>query len=87
MKWVKTNRKKWCDTLSDNVKQIVIRWWIKETKVNLNMKDAVRHLTNPNTWEKHVAHFLQEGQVLLASTPILFYILFVCLRFLFFDFL
>jgi len=61
MKWVKTNRKQWCDTLSDNVKQSVIRWWIKETKVSLNVKDLVRHLTSPNTWEKHVAHFLQEG--------------------------
>ncbi len=58
MKWVKTNRKQHSDALNDNVKQTMIGWWTKETRVSPNVKDVVRHLIASNTWEKHVVHFL-----------------------------
>jgi hypothetical protein len=44
MKWVKTNRKKNSDALNDNVKQTMIGWCTKETRVSPNVKHVVRDL-------------------------------------------
>lgn len=52
VKWVKFNRKQQNDAMNENVKQIVVRWWTKETRVSLNVKDVVCHFISPNTWEK-----------------------------------
>jgi hypothetical protein len=71
-KWVKSNKMKYNDAISENVKQIVLKWWTKETRVSLNAKDVVRHLIIANNWERHVTHLLQESQVFLSPTQILF---------------
>jgi len=63
VKWVKFNRKQQNDAMNENVKQIVVRWWTKETRVSPNVKDVVCHFVSPNIWEKHAIHFLQENQV------------------------
>lgn len=67
LKWVKSNRKQRSNAISEIVKQIVIKWWIEETKMSLNVKDVVRHLISTNNWEKHVAHFLQENHVFVFN--------------------
>ncbi len=42
MKWVKPDTKQQSDAINDIVKQIVIRWWIEETRVNPNAKDVAK---------------------------------------------
>ncbi len=72
VKWVKFDRKQWSDTIIENVKQIMLKWWTKETRVSPNAKDVVRHLITTNNWERHAIHFLQESQVILFPTQVLF---------------
>jgi len=71
-KWVKSDRKQWSDAIIENVKQIVLKWWTEETRVSPNAKDVVRHLITANNWERHATHFLQESQVVLSATQVLF---------------
>jgi hypothetical protein len=61
-----------------DVKRIVIKWWIEESKVRPNMKDIVYCLVATKTWEKHAIHFLQESQVIcFCATKVLFVCLFL----------
>jgi hypothetical protein len=71
-KWVKSDGKQWSDAIIENVKQIVLKWWTEKTRVSPNAKDVVRHLITANNWERHVNHFLQESQVILFPTQVLF---------------
>jgi hypothetical protein len=57
IKWVKFDRNQRNNALSEDVKCIVIKWWIEETKVSPNMKDVCR-LVATKTWEKHAILFL-----------------------------
>jgi hypothetical protein len=50
----------------------MLKWWTKETRVSPNAKDVVRHLITTNNWERHAIHFLQESQVILFPTQVLF---------------
>jgi hypothetical protein len=59
MKWVKFDKKQQNDAISESVKQIVVSGgYLEEIRVSSNVKDVVHHLIFPNTWEKHVVHFL-----------------------------
>jgi hypothetical protein len=81
VKWVKYDRKQWSDAISESVKQIVVRWWTKETRVSPNVKDWF------TTWffQIHGRNMLlifckKTKYVFLSSTQILF-----C-KFLYFHF-
>ncbi len=88
MKWVKTNRKQQSEALNDNVKQTMIGWWTKETRVSPNVKDVVWHLTASKYLGKVCCSFVVgELGKFLASTSFFFCILFCMFEVLFFDFL
>ncbi len=61
---IKSDKKQRSNALSEDVKHIVIKWWIEYTRVSPNMKDVVRHLVVTKKWGKHAVHFLQESQVI-----------------------
>jgi len=61
IKWVKYDKKQWKDALIDNAKEIVTKWWTKETRVSLNVKDVVCWLVSTKTCEKQIVHFLQKS--------------------------
>jgi len=61
IKWVKFDKKQRSNALNEDVKRIVIKWWIEKTKIGPNMKGIVCCLVVTKTWEKHATHFLQES--------------------------
>ena len=49
--------------LSDESKDLMLKWWTEETRVSPNRKDIVQKWMSPNTYDQHCTHYLLESQV------------------------
>ena len=47
--------------LSDESKDLVLKWWTEETRVSPNRKDIVQKWMSPNTYDQHCTHYLFES--------------------------
>jgi hypothetical protein len=72
VKWVKFDRKQRSDAINEIVKQIVIKWWMEETKVSPNVKDVVCHLISTNNWEACYSFLTRKPSIFVSLTQVLF---------------
>ena len=49
--------------MSEETKDLVVKWWTQETRVSPNRKDTVQKWISPKTYETHCTHYLLETQV------------------------
>jgi hypothetical protein len=56
-------RTKRVDGIALHEKQIIIKWWISETRVSPNKKDVTRKRISANVRDEKPTHYLQETQV------------------------
>lgn len=68
--WALTQRAKRSDALSEEVKEKVILFWARETRVSPNKKDVVRHRLGPKQHETHPAHLLEISQVRFTTAVV-----------------
>ena len=60
-------RTKRVDGIAIDEKQIIIRWWISETRVSPNKKDVTRKRISASVRDEKPTHYLQETQVCQTS--------------------
>ncbi|GAQ89961.1 hypothetical protein KFL_005820050 [Klebsormidium nitens] len=60
--WALTKRARRKDGISEAIKELVIAYWARKTRVSPNRKDVVRHRTAPNRYDTHPAHLLEISQ-------------------------
>jgi DNA polymerase sigma len=58
MPWIR-----WCDTLNEEKKSLILNWWETTTTISPNTKDVKRRQIVVNTIENPPTHYLQESQV------------------------
>jgi hypothetical protein len=63
---VRTNR---VDGLGLDEKQIIIKWWISETRVSPNKKDVTRKRISASVRDEKPTHYLQETYVWQSRLP------------------
>jgi hypothetical protein len=51
------------DVLPQEIKNVIIDWWTKETPISPNRKDVVKRQIVVKRFEEHPKHFLQVSQV------------------------
>ena len=56
-------RTKRVDGIALDEKQIIINWWISETRVSPNKKDVTRKRISAGVRDEKLTHYLQETQV------------------------
>ena len=56
--------------MSEETKDLVVKWWTQETRVSPNRKDTVQKWISPKTYETHCTHYLLETQVSDADSYI-----------------
>ena len=49
--------------MSEETKDLVVKWWTQETRVSPNRKDTVQKWISPKTYETHCTHYLLETHV------------------------
>ena len=62
-------RTKRVDGLGLDEKQIIIKWWILETRVSPNKKDVTRKRISASIRDEKPTHYLQETQVWQSTLP------------------
>jgi hypothetical protein len=62
-RWAKGDRKPRKDSIPEDMKDLVGKWYLEETRTSPNMHDVVRHRTGRRQWEHHATHLLQENEV------------------------
>ncbi len=65
--WAKGDRKPRKDMIPEDVKSLVGRWYLEETRTSPNMHDVVRHRIGRRRWEHRSTHLLQENEVRFLS--------------------
>lgn len=60
---VLTIRRKRNDCVGDNDKDVIIRWWVSETRVSPNKKDVTRKRLSPGVFDEKATQYLQETEV------------------------
>ena len=63
--WAKGDRKPIKDSIPEDVKSLVGKWYLEETRTSPNMDSVIRRLVGRRQWEHHAAHLLQESEVSL----------------------
>ncbi len=59
--WALCDKAKREGVLSLEVSNVIVKFWIDNTRVNPNMKDVVRRQIVQKSWESHLAHLLLES--------------------------
>ena len=65
--WAKGDRKPRKDSIPEDIKDLVGKWYLEETRVSPNMHNVVRHHIGRRQWEHHATHLLQESEVKNSS--------------------
>ena len=65
--WAKGDRKTRKDSIPEDVKDLVGKWYLEETRTSPNMHEVVRRLIGRRQWEHHATHLLQESEVRVIS--------------------
>ena len=65
--WAKGDRKPRKDSIPEDIKDLVGKWYLEETRVSPNMHNVVRHHIGRRQWEHHATHLLQESEVNITS--------------------
>ena len=65
--WAKGDRKPRKDTIPGDIKDLVRKWYIEETRTSPKMRNVVRRLIGRRQWEHHATHLLQESEVRVIS--------------------
>lgn len=60
---VLTIRKRRNDGISDSDKEVIVGWWVSETRVSPNKKDVTRKRMSPGVFDEKATHYLQETEV------------------------
>ena len=63
--WAKGDRKPRKDSIPEDVKDVVRKWYLEETRTSPNMANVVRRLIGRRQWEHHATHLLQESEVIV----------------------
>ena len=63
-------RTKRADGIALDEKQIIIKWWISETRVSPNKKDVTRKRISATVRDEKATHYLQETQVWQSSNAL-----------------
>jgi hypothetical protein len=61
--WAFSDITKRKNSLSFDVKDLVVQYWIEKTCVSPNMKDVIKKQLALKSWESHATHLLLESQV------------------------
>ena len=59
--WAKGDRKPRKDSIPEDVKFLVVKWYLEETRTSPNMDSVVWCLIGRRQWEHHPTHLLQES--------------------------
>ena len=70
--WVKGDRKPKKDSIPEDVKDLVGKWYLEETRSSPNMDNIVWSLIGGRQSEHHLTHLLQESEV-----RVIFFLVFV----------
>ena len=65
--WAKGDRKPRKDSIPEDIKDLVGKWYLEETRTSPNMHNIVRHHIGRRQWEHHATHLLQESEVINTS--------------------
>ena len=65
--WAKGDRKARKDSIPEEIKDLVGKWYLEETRTSPNMHDVVRRRFGRRQWEHHATHLLQENEVRVVS--------------------
>jgi len=66
--WTLSVRRKKMDGMTAKVKNVVLTWWVSETRVSPNKKDVTRKRIGPGVYDERPTHYLMETQVKLEPT-------------------
>ncbi len=61
--WAFSDITKRKNSLSFDVKDLVVHYWTEKTCVSPNMKDVIKKQLALKSWESHATHLLLESQV------------------------
>jgi hypothetical protein len=70
--WTLTIRRTRTDGVGEAVKEVVIMWWIQETRVSPNRKQVARRRIAAGVYDEKPLHFLMEPQVCNSGFTLLF---------------
>jgi len=60
---VLTIRKRRNDGINDSDKEVIVGWWMSETRVSPNKKDVTRKRMSAGVFDEKATHYLQETKV------------------------
>ena len=66
-RWAKGDRKPRKDTIPEDIRDLVGKWYLEETRTSPNMHNVVRRHIGRRQWEHHATHLLQESEVIKTS--------------------
>ena len=65
---VLTFRRKRTDGISEMDREVILRWWVSETRVSPNKKDVTRKRVGPGVYDEKATQYLQETEVRASWT-------------------